>query len=156
MTEEERDRMCRTRHTLHAWGRALKAIRRMERENADLIDLLASVCDTLQAQRMTGMPHGSGVGDPVGRTVEQLDERRAKYQAILDANNEKIEARRHDYQSTDEKLKTWLTELQLEIVTMKYQEGRSMEQIAEKLNYSLSGVQKQEHKAVLKLSRRIG
>ena len=156
MTDYEREAMKKTRLTLGRWGCAMMEIRRMERRSRQLIDLINDVTPTIRAQQITGMPHGSGVSDPVGRAVEQMEQRRSEYQRELDEIDKEIRQRRAEQEAIDEKMRMWLTDLQIQIIDLHYREGRTFEYIAGKLTYYGRYVQKLEEKAVKKLSYRIG
>lgn len=156
MTDYEREQTRKTRMMLARWGCAMMEIRRMERRSRTLIDLLRDIVPTLQAQQLTGMPHGSGVSDPVGRAVEQMEQRRGEYQRELDAIDAEIRQRREEQEMIDDLMRLWLTDLQKQIIDLHFREGRTFDYIAGRLNYSEIGVKKQEFKAVSKLSRRIG
>lgn len=155
MTDYEREQMRKTRMMLARWGCAMMEIRRMERRSRVLIDLLREVMPTLQAQQITGMPHGSGVSDPVGRAVEQMEQRRGEYQRELDAIDAEIRQRQAEHRAVEELMRMWLTEFQIQVIDLHFREGRSMEYIAGKLGSGYEGVRKQEYRAVTKLSRRI-
>jgi DNA-binding NarL/FixJ family response regulator len=155
MTDYERECMRKTRGLLSRWGCAMLEIRRMERRSRMLLDLLRDIAPTLKAQCLTGMPHGSGTSDPVTRAVEQMEQRRAEYQGELDAIDREIRQRRAEQESVDELMQRCLTDLQIQIIDLRFREGRTFDYIAGRLNYSEIGVKKQEFKAVSKLSRRI-
>lgn len=155
LSDYERECMRKTRGMLARWGCAMMEIRRMERRSRVLIDLLRDIVPTLRAQQITGMPHGSGVGDPVGRAVEQMEQRRGEYQRELDAIDAEIRQRQAEHRAMEELMRTWLTDLQIQIIDLHYREDRTYEYIAGKLNYTWDGVRKQEYKAIGKLSRRI-
>ena len=156
MTDYEREALRKTRLMLGRWGCAMMEIRRMERRNRVLIELLCDLVPSLRAQQITGMPRGSGTSDPVGRAVEQMEERRGEYQRELDANDAEIRQRRAEQQTIDELMRLWLTDIQIQIIDLHYREGRTYDYIAGKLNYCERAVQKQEEKAVHKLSYRVG
>ena len=156
MTDYEREQTRKTRMMLARWGCAMMEIRRMERRSRTLIDLLRDIVPTLQAQQLTGMPHGSGVSDPVGRAVEQMEQRRGEYQRELDTIDAEIRQRRAEHRDMEELMRMWLTEFQIQIIDLHYREGRSMEYIAGKFESGYEKVRKQEYRAVTKLSRRIG
>lgn len=156
LSDYERECMRKTRGMLTRWGCAKMEIRRMERRACKLIEQLRDIVPTLQAQQLTGMPHGSGVSDPVGRAVEQMEQRRGEYQRELDAIDAEIRQRQAEYRDMEELIDTWLTDLQKQIIDLHYREDRTFDYIAGRLVYSERGVQKQEEKAILKLSRRVG
>lgn len=155
MTEYERECMRKTRGMLTRLGCAMMEIRRLERRNRQLIDLIREIAPTLQAQRLTGMPRGSGTSDPVARSVEQMEQRRAEYQRELDEHDAEIRQRRAEQGAMDELMRLWLTDLQRQIIDLHYREGRSWEYIAGKLESNYERVRKQEYRAVTKISRRI-
>jgi hypothetical protein len=155
MTEYERECMRKTRGMLTRWGCAMMEIRRMERRACKLIEQLKDLVPTLQAQQLTGMPHGSGVSDPVGRAVEQMEPRRGEYQRELDAIDAEIRQRRDEHRMMEDLMRMWLTEFQIQIIDLHFREGRSMEYIAGKLESNYERVRKQEYRAVTKISRRI-
>ena len=157
LTDYEREQMRKTRMMLGRWGCAMMEIRRMERRSRVLLDLLRDIVPTLQAQQITGMPHAPGVSDPVGRAVEQMEQRRAEYQRELDAIDAEIRKRRAEQERIDELMRTWLSDLQIQIIDLHYREGRTYEYIAGKLSYSSErAIRKQEEKAVRRLSYRMG
>lgn len=155
MTDYERECMKRTRMQLGAWGWDEREIAMMERRNRHIFECMSNLIPTLRAQQLTGMPHGSGVGDPVGRAVEHMEERREKYQAEIDKNNAEIKRRQESHAAMQELIDLWLTSQQRQILDLYYREDRTFEYIAGKIGYSREGIKKIEHKAVLKLSRRI-
>ena len=155
MTDYERESMKKTRMQLGAWGWDELEIAMMERRNRHLVECMSNLIPTLRAQQITGMPHGSGVGDPVGRAVERMEERREKYQAEIDKNNAEIKRRQESHAMMQELIDLWLTSQQKQILDLYYREDRTFEYIAGKIGYSREGIKKIEHKAVLKLSRRI-
>lgn len=156
LTDYERECMRKTRGMLTRWGCAMMEIRRMERRSRTLIELLRDIVPTLQAQKITDMPRGSGVSDPVGRAVEQMEQRRGEYQRELDAIDAEIRQRREEHQMIEDLMRLWLTDVQIQIIDLHFREGRTYEYIAGKLTYYDRYVQKLEEKAVKKLSRRIG
>ena len=156
MTDYEREAMKKTRMKLGAWGWDEREIAMMERRNRHLVECMSSLIPTIRAQQITGMPHGSGVSDPVGRAVDRMEERREKYQAEIDKNNAEIKRRQESHAMMQDLIDLWLTSQQKQIIDLYYREGRTMEYIAGKIGYSREGIKKIEHKAVLKLSRRIG
>lgn len=156
LTDYERECMAKTRKMLGRWGCAMMEIRRMERRSRVLLDLLRDIVPTLQAQQITGMPHAPGVSDPVGRAVEQMEQRRAEYQRELDSIDAEIRQRKAEQETIDGLMRLWLTDLQIQIIDLHYREGRTYEYIAGKLTYYDRYVQKLEEKAVRKLSYRIG
>lgn len=156
LTDYEREQMRKTRMMLGRWGCAMMEIRRMERRSRVLLDLLRDIVPTLQAQQITGMPHAPSVSDPVGRAVEQMEQRRGEYQRELDAIDAEIRQRQSEQAMIDDLMRTWLTDLQIQIIDLHYREGRTFEYIAGKLTYYGRYVQKLEEKAVKKLSYRIG
>lgn len=156
LTDYERECMAKTRKMLRRWGCAMMEIRRMERRSRVLLDLLRDIVPTLQAQQITGMPHAPGASDPVGRAVEQMEQRRAEYQRELDSIDAEIRKRQSEQAMIDDLMRTWLTDLQIQIIDLHYREGRTYEYIAGKLTYYDRYVQKLEEKAVRKLSYRIG
>lgn len=155
LSDYERECMRKTRGMLTRWGCAKMEIRRMERRACKLIEQLRDIVPTLQAQQITGMPHGSGVSDPVSRAVEQMEQRRGEYQRELDAIDVEIKQRQAEYEMIEDLMRLWLTEFQIQIIDLYYREDRSMEYIAGKLGSGYEGVRKQEYRAVTKLSRRI-
>lgn len=156
LTDYEREQMRKTRMMLGRWGCAMMEIRRMERRSRVLLDLLRDIVPTLQAQQITGMPHAPGVSDPVGRAVEQMEQRRVEYQRELDSIDAEIRQRKAEQETIDGLMRLWLTDLQIQIIDLHYREGRTYEYIAGKLTYYDRYVQKLEEKAVRKLSYRIG
>lgn len=156
LTDYERGRMRKTRMMLARWGCAVMEIRRMERRSRALLGLMCDIVPTLQAQQLTGMPRGSGVSDPVSRAVEQMEQRRAEYQRELDAIDAEIRQRQAEQEMIDDLMRLWLTDLQIQILDLRYREGRTYEYIAGKLTYYARYVQKLEERAVKKLSCRIG
>jgi tRNA(Met) C34 N-acetyltransferase TmcA len=155
MTDYERECMAVARRTLGTWGCAEREITRLERRNRWLLERLSNLIPTLRAQQITGMPHGTGTSDPVWNAVERMEKDREEAQAELSDNLDLI----HHYdavrRSVDEKMRVCLSDLQIQIIELRYRDGRSEDYVAGKLNYSRNGVQKQEYKALLKLSRRI-
>lgn len=155
MTEYERECMAATRKALGTWGCAEREITRLERRNRWLLERLSNLIPSLRAQQITGMPHGTSVSDPVWAAVERMERDRDEAQAELSANLDLI----HHYdavrRSTDAQIRLWLTDTQIQIIELRYRDGRSVDYIAGKLGYSYNGVQKQEYKALMKLSRRM-
>ena len=127
----------------------------MERRACRLIEQLQDIVPTLQAQRITDMPRGSGVSDPVGRAVEQMEQRRGEYQRELDAINAEINQRQAEYRAVEDLMRDWLTDLQIQIIDLHYREGRTYEYIAGKLTYDKRYVRRLEERAVRKLSYRM-
>lgn len=157
LTDYERECMRKTRLTLRRWGCAMMEIRRMERRSRTLIELLRDIVPTLQAQKITDMPRGSGVSDPVGRAVEQMEQRRGEYQRELDEIDKEIRQRQAEYLAVEELMQTWLTDLQVQIIDLHFREGRTFNYIAGRLGYlSERAIRKQEERAVKKLSYRVG
>lgn len=155
LTDYERECMAAARKMLGTWGCAEREITRLERRNRWLTERLANIIPTLRAPQITGMPHGTGVSDPVWNAVERMEKDRNDIQAELSANLDRIHHYDAARRATDEKIRMWLTDLQKEIIELRYRDGRSEEYTAGKLNYTRNGVQKQEYKALLKLSRRM-
>jgi len=140
---------------LTRWGCAMMEIRRLERRNRQLIDLIREIAPTLQAQRLTGMPRGSGTSDPVARSVEQMEQRRSEYQRELDEHDAEIRQRRAEQEAMDELMRLWLTDLQRQIIDLHYREGRTFDYIAGRLECSSRWIKKQEEKAIRKISFRV-
>lgn len=155
LTDYERECMGAARKMLGTWGCAEREITRLERRNAWLMGRLSNLIPSLRAQQITGMPHGSGVSDPVWNAVERMEKDRDDIEAELSNNLDMIHHYDAARRSMDEKIRLWLTDLQIQIVELRYRDGRSEEYTAGKLNYTRNGVQKQEYKALLKLSRRM-
>ena len=59
------------RRTLMRWGNAKRNTKNMDKQVEDLKELIDAVTD-IHPQVITGMPHGSSVGDPTAQKAEEL------------------------------------------------------------------------------------
>lgn len=155
LSEYERECMAAARKMLGTWGCAEREITRLERRNRWLTERLANIVPSLRAQQITGMPHGSGVSDPVWNQFERMEQDRDEIRAELSSNLDLIHHYDAARRAMDEKIRMWLTDLQIQIIELSFRDGKNDDYIASKLVYSRSGVQKQTRKALLKLSRRM-
>lgn len=67
------------RRLLKRWGAATQMCRRKQEEIAEYNGLIDATYG-LHAQKLTGMPHGSGVSDPTAFTAAKVDRMRGAYQ----------------------------------------------------------------------------
>lgn len=155
MTDYEREQMRKTRGYLWRWGATMSVVKRKEAEIAAMHFLVTDATQTLQAQRLTGMPHGSGTSDPTLRAVLELEKRREAYEQTNTAATEVICARLAEKRAIDELMQTWLTDFQIQILTMRYERGHEWNYIALKIPCDESTARKQEQKAIKKLMYRL-
>lgn len=151
----DNDRIKQTRAYLWRWGQTMAVVRRKEREIASMLYLVTDATQTLQAQRITDMPRGSNPGDPTLRAVLELEKRREAYEQTNAEATAVICARLAEKRAMDELMEMWLTDRQIEILTLRYVHGHQWGYIALKIQASEATIRGQEAKAVRKLMYRI-
>jgi hypothetical protein len=87
--------------------------------------------------------------------VLELEKRREAYEQTNTAATEVICARLAEKRAMDELMQTWLTDFQIQILTMRYERGHEWNYIALKIPCAESTARAQEHSAVRKLMYRI-
>lgn len=155
MTEYEREQMRKTRSYLWRWGATMTVVKRKEAEIASMLYLVTDATQTLHAQQITDMPRGTQTGDPTLRAVLELEKRREAYEQTNAAATEVICERLAEKRMVDDLMQTWLTDFQIQILTMRYVCGHEWGYIALKIPCEESTARKQEQKAVKKLMYRI-
>ena len=155
MTDYEREQVRKTRAYLWRWGATMSVVKRKEAEIASMHFLVADATQTLHAQQITDMPRGTQVGDPTMRAVLELERRREAYEQTNAAATEVICARLAEKRMVDELMQTWLTDFQIQILTMRYVNNHDWDYIALKIPCAESTARAQEHRAVRKLMYRI-
>jgi lipase chaperone LimK len=135
--------------------RALKArlgaYRTLKAEQKQIERLLGRLRDTMGAptgSRLDGMPRGGGVGDPVGRQVEQLNDLETRYETQRD----RLIAAQADIEATIEDLES--TERQL--MRLRYIDGLKWEEICVKLGYEWSQTHRIHNRSLDKILAKEG
>ena len=72
---------------LWAWGSALKDCERRRREIKRLLEQAADAENVLHSQIITGIPHGTDVGDPTGKAVIMRDNTLRRIAQLTDEIN---------------------------------------------------------------------
>jgi len=145
------EKRARMRRVLWSWGHSLDEIARLEDESRCFSVWAEDAGNTLKAQRLTGMPGGSGTSDPVGDAVADLEQRRAMYVEASRKTTSEISAILRRKVLIDD-LVAALPEIQKRVLELRYIDGHRWTFIALKLHYDESSVRRIETAAVTALA----
>jgi RNA polymerase sigma factor (sigma-70 family) len=107
---------------------------RIRELNARINDALAHKidCDTLKAQKLSGMPHGTGLSDPTFEAVQRIIDKWDKdIREMAEEVNQLIDRKR----AVEKALKA-LNRTEYRLVELRYFIGMRWEKVATEMNYS--------------------
>lgn len=144
--KEERRKI---RRLLWKWGRVTEYCAHRHRDMIEYIELMDAVGD-IKPQTLSGMPHGTDVGNP----TERLAELRMRYAERIDCLSREIDKELRLSHDIDE-LIAELEPIEQTILDLRYKGGKSYMGIADELNYCERQVKRTEYEAIEKLAGRI-
>ena len=126
---------------------------RIRELNAKINDALAHKidCDTLKAQKLSGMPHGTGLSDPTYEAVQRIIDKWDKdIREMADEVNRLIDNKA----AVDKGLKV-LEWKEYRLIELHYFMGLTWERVAVETNYSIVWVWQMHRKALEKMRKEI-
>lgn len=126
---------------------------RIRELNAKINDALAHKidCDTLKAQQIDGMPHGTGLSDPTYEAVQRIIDKWDKdIREMAEEVNRLIDCKA----AIDKGLKA-LTWKEYRLIELHYFMGLTWERVAVETNYSIVWVWQMHRKALEKMRKEI-
>ncbi len=126
---------------------------RIRELNARINDALAHKidCDTLKAQQIDGMPHGTGLSDPTYEAVQKIiDKWDEDIREMADEVNRLIDNKA----AVDKGLKV-LEWKEYRLIELHYFMGLTWERVAVETNYSIVWVWQMHRKALEKMRKEI-
>lgn len=124
---------------------------RIRELNARINDALAHKidCDTLKAQKLSGMPHGTRLSDPTFEAVQKIID---KYDRDIREMAEEVNRLIDCKNAVDKALKT-LTWTEYRLIELHYFCGMSWERVAVRVNYNISHVWRLHGQALAKMRK---
>lgn len=141
------------RRLLWRWGRVTAFCVRRHKDIEDCKTLISRAAD-VRPQSMTGLPHGSGAGDPTPRAAAMMAQLKERYSSRVEALAAEIEEELRFSDAIDEALRV-CSEKEIAIIELKYKREYSTQRIASATNFSKSRVEQIERGAIDKLRKLI-
>jgi sulfur carrier protein ThiS len=108
-------------------------------------------CDTLKAQKLSGMPHGTGLSDPTYEAVQRIID---KWDKDIRDMAEEVNRLIDNKAAVDKGLKT-LEWKEYRLIELHYFVGLTWERVAVETNYSIVWVWQMHGKALEKMRKEI-
>jgi len=124
---------------------------RIRELNARINDALAHKidCDTLKAQKLSGMPHGTRLSDPTFEAVQRIIDKWDKdIREMAEEVNQLIDRKR----AVEKALKA-LNRTEYRLIELHYFCGMSWERVAVRVNYNISHVWRLHGQALAKMRK---
>ena len=106
-------------------------------------------CDALKAQRINGLPRGTGISDPTYEAVQKIID---KYDRNIREMAEEVNRLIDCKNAVDKALKT-LTWTEYRLIELHYFCGMSWERVAVRVNYNISHVWRLHGQALAKMRK---
>lgn len=126
--------------TLRQYQALIREIGHLEQEKQRVLDSL------LAPPAADGMPHCSGVHDPVGSAAAYRD----KYQRMIDTKLNKLIGLRCEIEAAI----AGLTAANRDLMRLRYIDGRKWEDIAAELNYDIRWVHRLHGRILVELNKK--
>ena len=135
------------RKLLWRWGNYVSKINRLEQERAAAQKWADDARETLRAQKLTGMPGGSGKKSDLADVVASVERMETNYRKLVQqVENESADLIR--LRNCIEELVAQLDPIQEKIIAYRYIDGHSWQFIAMKTQYDESQARRIERQAV--------
>lgn len=141
------------RRLLWRWGNTPYFVQRKEREIKQFQEAINDAYETLQAQRITDMPRGSGAAQSsVERAVEAAQHRRDQYEQCVETIGQEIDQSIALKLAIDEGFSTLEPDEQ-RVLQLRYIDSHRWEYIGLKMNFNDQHARRIERRALDKLAR---
>lgn len=138
------------RAILWRWGHALETVAGYERDLKALRSMIQDAYDTLGAPRMDGAPSGGGHADIVARASERVERRVSEYRKV-EQSTLRLATERLALKRLIDVEVARLSDIEQQVLRMRYQTDNEWVYIAFKLSYSEQHVRAIETRAVDRL-----
>lgn len=134
------------RKLLRRWGKIADEIETVEDQIKTICDEIDTV-DNLHAQGLDGLPHGTDVGRPTERTAVAKITLAERYQDRLAELNRKLEDLDRFRERIEDALLFTMPDDEY-VIRLKYIDGLTFEQIADKMEVTAERVKQRERRGV--------
>lgn len=142
-----------TRRLLWHWGRLEEYCREQQKE-IDAYNELVARNTGVAAAVLSGMPHGSEITNPTQRAALELMQLAEAYADTVEITKQSLQRELRLKRCIDEMLAE-LSEVQREIIRLRYKGGNNWVFIGIKMNLNEIWVKKLEARAIDKISKKI-